>query len=243
MRCSARLLSRRTPSAGGEIDMPQFDALFPPGVVVEVARAGDDALSHLYPDELALTAGMAPARMREFAAGRTVARRALANLGVAAAPLLPAPGDRHPVWPGGIIGSISHTRDLCVVAVARRGLIVDGRGVASLGIDVEGAGSLDDAVVREICRADELAHLRSMSAPPSGWPKLLFAMKEAAYKAWYPETGVSLAFEEMRINVTADRHFIAEVTSGKAATPGMTIPGRFAWSDEHVAAGALLLLG
>ena len=221
--------------------MSPFESLFPPSVVVEVAQAGDEALVHLYPDELALTASMGPARIREFAAGRNVARRALSTLGVAPAPLLPEPGARHPHWPEGIVGSISHTRDVCVAAVARRGLTVDRLSLSSLGIDVEGAGPLEDALVREICRADELADLRGMEAPPAGWPKLLFVMKEAAYKAWYPETGVPLAFEEMRITVAEDRRFTAQVTSGKAPGGDVAISGRFTWSDQHVAAGALFL--
>jgi 4'-phosphopantetheinyl transferase EntD len=205
-----------------------------------MARAGDDALSHLHPDELGLTSGMAPARLREFTAGRTVARRALATLGVAAAPILPAPGARYTLWPEGTVGSISHTRDLCIAAVARRGLIVDGRAVASLGIDVEGAGLLEDALVREICRADELAHLRSMATPPSGWPKLLFVVKEAVYKAWYPVTHIPLEFHQVELTIDpALRRFSASIHATHNINP-VSVTGHYINSTSHLIALALL---
>lgn len=219
---------------------PLFASLFPAGVVVEVAHEADAALALLSPAELACTGGMIPARVREFAQGRNAARRALASLGVPPTALVPAAGDRHPAWPRGVTGSISHTRGLCAAAATRVGLLVEGGPVYTLGLDVEGAEPLEHSVARELCRPDELAALEAGPAPAPGWPKLVFAMKEAAYKAWYPETRTTLAFEEMVVSARADGAFDARIVSGKARE-GLALRGRFSWSGEFVAAGALLL--
>jgi 4'-phosphopantetheinyl transferase EntD len=204
-------------------------------VVVDVSTAADEDELLLYGTERALMGTMIPARRREFTAGRNVARRALAQLGISAGPLLRHGTDRDIEWPHGAIGSISHTNGLCAVACARIS-----PELQCLGLDVEQAGPLGDDIVTTICRTDELAMLRTFPPPwPSDWPRLLFTIKEGAYKAWYPVARRELSFQEMRITLdVADRSYMAEVDGNVAG--GLRITGRFGWDEQLVYAGAIL---
>lgn len=207
--------------------------LFPDGVVLEVAVAADEDERLLYDGERAAMSGMVDGRRREFAAGRNAARRALARLGIAPGELARREGARDVVWPSGIIGSISHTAGLRAVACART---VD---FNSVGLDVEKAGSLSAEVAAEICRPGEVDLFAGEAPLPSDWPRLLFAIKEAAFKAWYPVTRRMLAFHDMLITPDIELNsFRAEVLS--APVEGLSIAGRFGWNDAFVFAGAVL---
>jgi 4'-phosphopantetheinyl transferase EntD len=216
----------------------ELSRLYPAGVVVEVANAADEDELLLHGSERALMGAMVRTRRREFAAGRNVARRALARLGFPPGPLLRHDNDRDIEWPRGSTASISHTTGLCAVACG-----VVGPALRSLGLDVEQAGPLGADIVTAICRPDELVTLGSLAPPvPSDWPRLVFAMKEAAYKAWYPVTRRVLDFPEMRISVdAAARSYSAEVM--EAPMPGLSIAGRFGWDGQFVYAGAVLTRG
>lgn len=208
--------------------------LFPPGVVVEVATEADENEALLYDGERALMGAMVPVRRREFSAGRNTARRALGRLGFTPGELVRQSGDRDVAWPASSIGSISHTRGLCAVACARTS------SLTSLGLDVEQAGPLGSDIVSAICRPDELSAFASVPPPlPSDWPKLVFAMKEAAYKAWYPVARRMLAFHDMLVVPEIDsRQFQALVQH--EPVPRVAISGRFGWDDDFVYAGAVL---
>jgi 4'-phosphopantetheinyl transferase EntD len=85
-----------------------IERLLPAMVSCGSAR-GDAASAELLPEEAALVAGATDARQREFATARGCAHAALGRLGVAAAPILR--GVKHqPIWPPGIVGSITPCR-------------------------------------------------------------------------------------------------------------------------------------
>jgi len=208
--------------------------LFPAAVVIEVATEADEDDSILHPAEQALTKAMVPARKREFAAGRNAARRALARLGFHNATLPRRPSSHDVLWPEGTAGSISHTRGLRVAACVRT------TDLRSVGIDVEEAGPLGRDIVDAICRPEELLTLGRLAAPvPSDWPRLVFAMKEAAYKALYPLTRHMLDFHDARVYIDPlARRYRFEVLD--STMPGMPVTGSFSWNDDYVAASAVL---
>lgn len=147
----------------------------------------------LLPAELPVTASMGEKRRREFAAGRHCARKALACLGEEPVALPVGPG-RAPLWPAGLIGSISHTEDIAIAAVARRS------DLRSLGIDLESAAPLDRTLLDLVCRDEELAAL-STTTPQQRQvsAKLIFSAKESAYKCLWPLTGKFLEFHAIGI--------------------------------------------
>ena len=90
--------------------------LFSAGCVAEeaVPQLHD---AELFPEERACLAKAVEKRRAEFGTARVCARRALAQLGFPPMPLVPNK-DRSPVWPQGVVGSITHTRGYCAVIVA-----------------------------------------------------------------------------------------------------------------------------
>ena len=76
--------------------------------------------------------------------------------GLAASPLR----DRAPVWPEGVVASLSHTAGLCLAVAARAR---DWRG---LGVDLERALPLDPGLVPTIASPAELDRLAPLRARP-----------------------------------------------------------------------------
>jgi 4'-phosphopantetheinyl transferase EntD len=120
-------------------------------------------------------------RMREFKSGREYAKRALEMLGVHCVELTVAP-DRAPLWPSGVIGSLTHVRGPTgghfAAAVARR------HAVCNVGIDVEYATGLHPQIWNHILTPRELE--RILALPPQPRPievQLIWCAKEAIAKA------------------------------------------------------------
>jgi 4'-phosphopantetheinyl transferase EntD len=212
-----------------------IDALFPEGVVVAVASASM-AGEPLHPAEAALAERMGDARRREFALGRACARHALAELGVSG-PVLRG-SDRAPIWPPGVVGSLTHCDALCAAAVARCGEVV------ALGLDAELDAPLGERVGRRVCTPAERSHVASLPGrEPGVWEKLVFSAKESFYKAWYPLAHARLGFQdvELRIDPDAFRFCVRLLRDDK---PGpRSARGRFAFAKAHVVTAVTLLRG
>ena len=184
--------------------------------------------SGLLDEEVAAIAGAVPSRQAEFLTGRAAARRALARLGVGGAPLLPGP-DRAPRWPPGIVGSITHTREACAVAVARE------TDVRAIGIDAEPREALEENVWPTVCTAVERRTLASLPASERGaYAKLLFSAKEAVFKCVYPATSRFLEFTdaELTFDVSAQT-FRATLLDPVPGFPSQLV-GRWRWSETTI---------
>jgi 4'-phosphopantetheinyl transferase EntD len=151
--------------------------LVPAGV--EVADAtGPLPGEALLPEEEPLMARAVGKRRAEFTTVRTCARIALGRLGLPPGPVLSG-AKREPLWPAGVVGSITHCDGYRAVAVARADLI------ASIGIDAEPDQPLPAGILDRIALPAEQAHLRELP-PGMHWDRLLFSAKESVYKAWFP---------------------------------------------------------
>jgi 4'-phosphopantetheinyl transferase EntD len=155
-----------------------------------VIRDGDEA--HLLPEEAHSIPARQPAMRRASGAARWIAHGLLAKLGVSDAAILRAPTGA-PVWPDGITGSLAHDEDMAVAAVAPIGHI------SALGIDVEPAQPLPDDILALVATpADRIdvadRHLAG---------RILFAAKEAVYKASYPLDREVLGYEDITVDLNA----------------------------------------
>lgn len=165
--------------------------LVPAGVAVADAR-GPLPGEALLPGEEELIARAVGKRREEFTTARTCARIALGKLGVPPVPVLSG-SKREPLWPDGVVGSLTHCEGYRAAAVAR---IAD---VASLGIDAEPHEALPAGVLARVSLPEERARLAALPAGPH-WDRLLFSAKESVYKAWFPLARRWLGFEEARLD-------------------------------------------
>lgn len=177
-----------------------------PAGVVAAESFGPPGDWKLFPGEAAAIATANPGRRAEFAAGRAVARAALASLGAPAGPVLPGRSG-EPRWPGGVVGSITHCADYraCAVSLAR--------DMAAIGIDAEPCLPLADGLLAEVAGAAERAWVAELSAASPGvpWDRVLFCAKEAVHKAWYPHTGQRPGLRSMTVQVSAAGTFAADL--------------------------------
>lgn len=167
-----------------------------PAAAVAVEAFDDEAPARLFPEEEALVGRAVGKRRREFATARGCAHRALAELGLEAAPILS--GERgEPLWPAGTVGSIAHCDGYRGCAVARA------TELASVGIDAEPHAPLPDGLLPDVSLPPEREMLAGLAAatPAVHWDRLLFSAKEAVYKAWFPLARRWLGFEDAELTI------------------------------------------
>jgi 4'-phosphopantetheinyl transferase EntD len=130
--------------------------------------------------------------------GRACARIALRRLGVP--PTAIASGKQgEPVWPAGVVGSITHCRGYraCVVALQR--------DVRAVGIDAEVHQPLPRGVFRHVAGAREQLGVMVDDAGVC-LDRLIFSAKESVFKAWFPMTTSRLDFEDIALSVDVCDH-------------------------------------
>ena len=227
----------RTMASGVE-DNHEYDA--PEGIVAWVSAIAPDGtafavdrIGSSVPFDAAEEAAVAMAvdhRRDEFHTGRRLAREALAQLGCPATSL-PPDGDRVPRWPTDFVGTISHSRELCVALVGRASQYV------GIGIDIEKIARIEPGLEPLICRTDELELERT------GWTvdqtSLRFVAKEAFFKAYFPATRTFLEFLDVRVVLDpASARFEALLMEpGSPSLYGSrAFAGHFATLGGHIAA-------
>jgi 4'-phosphopantetheinyl transferase EntD len=220
---------------------PALSKLFPAGVVAADLRDPGDA-ELLLPAEARYLGRAAPKRVREFAAGRLCARRALAEFGIVDFAIEVA-DDRQPVWPASMVGSITHTAGFCAAVVAERGL------VGTLGMDSEVVGDVNPEIWSRVCVPVERAWL--LALPASQQPAaitLIFSAKEAFYKCQYPVVHEPLDFQDVRVETpwgAEDCLFRIHPTRHIAMCKHAAMPmqGRYLFHQEFVTAGVGVAAG
>ncbi|MEV4636564.1 4'-phosphopantetheinyl transferase superfamily protein [Actinoplanes sp. NPDC049548] len=209
-----------------------IERILPPAVRSAYAR-DDPPSATLLPEELPLVAQAVPKRRAEFTTVRHCARTALEKLGVAPAPILR--GDRGaPVWPPGIVGSMTHCTGYRAAAVAQAG------EVTGIGIDAEEHGPLPAGVLDLVSLPSEQEHLTALTqaGPETWWERVLFSAKESVYKVWFPRTGEWLGFEEA--SLTFDPSAATFTARILRAGPFEQLEGRFLVEDGIVLTAIVL---
>ena len=187
-----------------------------PRTVVGSDVFGDPPEAVLLPPEEPAVAQAVPKRRAEYATGRLCARRALARLGIRPVAILSGAGG-EPVWPDGVVGSITHCTGYRAAAVAWA------EDVATIGIDAEPHHALPDGVLEAVATPDEQHHLRRLARaePDVHWDRVLFSAKESVYKAWFPHAGAMLDYDEAAVTLERDGTLTARLL-----VPGPTVDGR-----------------
>jgi 4'-phosphopantetheinyl transferase EntD len=160
------------------------------------------------------------------------ARRALARLGVPPVAIL-GDGERVPIWPEGIVGSITHCSTCCAAVVQRS------PKVRSTGIDVELIAPLSPEIESLVLLPSERAWILSRDDSALAELRLLFfCAKEAYHKCQFPISRTALEFFDVEIAVnTAAQRFEA-----RALVPGLPecvrhLRGRYVFDEGMVFCG------
>ena len=158
-----------------------------PGIAIghRAISPGDEYA--LFPEE-AVTSASAKSR-RASGSARFVARQLLAGAGFRNC-AIPRTTSGAPVWPPRIVGSLAHTTDVAVAAVAPH------PDFAGIGIDVEPAEALPPELLNLIATPAEQSVL---TAHVYGG-RLLFAVKEAVYKAVAGYYGAALDHQDVEVD-------------------------------------------
>ncbi|HEY4023183.1 MAG TPA: 4'-phosphopantetheinyl transferase superfamily protein [Pseudonocardiaceae bacterium] len=201
-----------------------------PAEIAAEEIVGSDPTAALLPEELELVARAVEKRRLEVTNVRTAARRALARIGVPAVPILRG-NKGQPLWPAGVVGSMTHTAGYCAAAVADAGKI------RSIGIDAEEHDQLPGGVLDAVSLPAERAMLQRLGTDLH-WDRLLFSAKESVYKAWFPLTGRWLGFEDAHLTFDPDDGtFSARILIDGATTDGPPLTGltgRYLVRDGYV---------
>ncbi len=150
------------------------------------------------------------------------------------ASLLPG-RDRVPIWPDGMLGSITHTRTYCGAVACRR------NGRRGIGVDVEIRSCVTEEIEPLIVTPNERAWLDRVAPDRrQTLAAVIFSAKESFYKAQYCLTGAWLEFQDVELVVNEEERSVeAQVLMRLPALDawGGRLKGRYACSGEHVFTG------
>lgn len=151
------------------------------------------SFGHLVPDHLSASPTM---RKDEYLAGRLCAFKAAEEKGINLNDLQ-AGQTREPLWPPGVVGSISHSKTRAISCVARAS------EYKSIGMDTEVV--MDDLTIEKVKHIvslpEEIDILKGTTPEISFNIKftLLFSIKESLYKALYPLNKKFIDFNEVSL--------------------------------------------
>lgn len=173
--------------------------------------------------------GAVPKRQAQYRAGRYCARKALGSL---LSPVrmwdVPRGEGGAPVWPAGVVGSITHTEGFASAVVA---IHTDLMGI---GIDTEAVMSFERArsVATAVAWPFELSNARQAGLDREQALTLIFSAKESVFKCLYPLIGVQFGFHDVRLVaidvVTASFEARIVRTLSDRFVAGARLEGRFA---------------
>jgi 4'-phosphopantetheinyl transferase EntD len=213
---------------------PAWDGLFPAGVIT-VTAANLTSEPALLPEERPFVARAVPARVLEFATGRSCARAALAELGCP--PVAIAVGQqREPVWPPGFIGSITHSQGHCAAAVACRQPGA-AHGIAGLGLDAEPAQPLSEDTRGMVCLTRELEWIEQRRQDGLPWDRFVFSAKESVFKCLFPMERRWIDLHEVEVVLSDPGCFRIRAPGVRAATE--SVQGSYAFRDGLILTTAI----
>jgi len=167
-------------------------------------------VSHAFRDDLLVQGIVLPKsvegavlkRQCEYLAGRYCARVCLQKLsqeqGFAVSDIMVGTGkNREPLWPQGVIGSISHSNQFAITIVSH-----SAKSYLGLGVDIEEQMKPDLALslCEQIMSKREKLQFNHLSKICfEDFVSLVFSAKEALFKALFPTVGVYLEFDSSEL--------------------------------------------
>ena len=134
-------------------------------------------------------------RKNEFTAGRILSHKALVQLNIYNFDILTGK-NREPIWPKGIIGSISHNNSFVCAAVTTSDYY------KGIGIDVEEDEAIQVSQHNIIFTKNELLWIeREQNSAQENIHKIIFSAKESLYKCIYPIVKKYIDFKQVEMEI------------------------------------------
>ena len=172
-------------------------------------------------------------RRREFIAGRLCANRAVARLGSEQA--VGMGSDRLPIWPEGIVGSISHSDSLACAVACKAG------HCRSIGIDTEPivAKQTANEIAELVFRDEEEKLLRSIAKTTEELLTITFSVKESVYKCLFPIYEIPFDFQDVQLKPLTYNQLEVTVSADRFPTLSPpTIIARYSNDEQNVFSAA-----
>ena len=180
-------------------------------------------------------------RQAEFVAGRYCAIRAMRRLGWAGEVELSVGLNYPPLWPAGMVGSITHTANFVSAAVAST------RDLRSVGIDSETVMNrkiMHDIGNTVLCDDERDLCGCELGLGQEAFVTLVFSAKESIFKCLFPVVNVFFEFSDAEIFAidvrTGDFHYRLLKDLSPEFRTGYIGSGRFELSQPHVHTGVEL---
>ncbi len=172
-----------------------FSAIVPDNIAFHCAHLDDVNIGDLHIEERQLSSAFShDGRKNAFIAGRAAARQAQLKLTGASAPV-GRDVERYPIWPDGLVGSITHTENTACAVVAKAS------DYLTLGIDVETYQENPGIdVSRRIATEDEYLWIHSDPEKKRERTIQVFCAKEALFKAIYPHYEKPFGFQAAELS-------------------------------------------
>jgi 4'-phosphopantetheinyl transferase EntD len=174
--------------------MAHFPSPFDKEFAFVTLAAWDDLEFTLDPAEERLLSSRAnEKRKAEFRLGRSAAHLALKQLGISSPPPVLQGPRREPLWPEGVVGSITHCDSFACASVARR------QDASAIGLDLENAAAVPLGDLLDwLCHDSELEWV-SCQGRRTDRLAMIFSAKEAVFKAFYPLCGRFFDFKDVKL--------------------------------------------
>lgn len=149
---------------------------------------------NLYEEERNLITKATLKRRNEFSTGRYGIKRLLKFYGINYFPIK-CDQKGMPIFPSGIIGSISHSDKKCLVAMSTS------KEYKSIGVDIEEYSKLDLSLCRYFLHKSEVEFVNSqIAAYQRIMAAVFFSVKESFYKMQYSITKSYLGFLDVQVS-------------------------------------------
>ena len=131
-------------------------------------------------------------RKYQFFLGRLAAHKAMEQLNIKPSPVLKG-NDNEPVWPPGLTGSITHTKNTAIAAVAKKK-----DNISGVGVDIEKiTRKISWGIIDKICLPSEKVWVEQISQKSNIRLFMIFSAKETVYKTFFPIYKTFFGFHEV----------------------------------------------
>ncbi len=175
---------------------------------------------------------LSASRRAEFFSGRRCAHASMKAAGFPRLPIL-RHHDRSPLWPLNVLGSITHGASFAAAIVRK-----PHQRIIGLGIDIEDLSrDVRSDITRHTLTPWERDQWPVTSDRLSREARIIFSIKEAIYKCFFPIDRISLGFQDAEVTEITDTGFKAQLLKNPfhhATSTPIALEGKVQYHENAV---------